>query len=155
MARLLIAASWAFGFVASGVVMGGVVALSPFFTHAPLSWLVCTVLFCATLGCVMAGSGSWRVLVCATALVVVTALALQQAKNSMRDGKLPLATIGAAPGVALVTGSTRGIGHAVARTLLEAGWTVFLHGSSLESMQAAASSLNYSQVTPRSACVEW
>ena len=42
---------------------------------------------------------------------------------------------------ALVTGSSRGIGYALARGLLEAGCTVVLHGSRADRLQAAAEAL--------------
>jgi NAD(P)-dependent dehydrogenase (short-subunit alcohol dehydrogenase family) len=41
------------------------------------------------------------------------------------------------PPVALVTGSTNGIGHAVARRLLEAGMTVIVHGPVVELVEGA------------------
>ena len=41
------------------------------------------------------------------------------------------------PAVALVTGSTNGIGHAVARRLLEAGMTVIVHGPTPELVEGA------------------
>lgn len=43
----------------------------------------------------------------------------------------------AAPSVALVTGSTNGIGHGVARRLLASGMTVIVHGPGAEHVEAA------------------
>ena len=42
------------------------------------------------------------------------------------------------PGVALITGSTNGIGHALARRLLADGMTVIVHGPGAESVAAPA-----------------
>lgn len=42
---------------------------------------------------------------------------------------------------ALVTGSSRGIGHAIARSLLDAGAHVFVHGRDIAAVEASAASL--------------
>jgi gluconate 5-dehydrogenase len=47
---------------------------------------------------------------------------------------------------ALVTGSSRGIGYALAQGLLEAGCTVVLHGSRADRLQAAADALGSDSV---------
>ena len=42
---------------------------------------------------------------------------------------------------ALVTGSSRGIGHAIARSLLDAGAHVVVHGRDIAAVEASAASL--------------
>ncbi len=84
----------------------------------------------------------------ALALFSVTALIAASLHGYARTPALAVmpaavsARLSQQPGVALVTGSTRGIGFAVAKRLASLGWTVFIHGRSKQQIDAAAASIN-------------
>ena len=121
-----------------------VIGLLAVLTHVPIWSLLCFAAFLLTLvSFVLFGLARVTSILC-FAFVVFFAVALGVSFATLDTVYVQEnidAQIRAHAGVALITGSTRGIGFDVAECLIRNNWTVFLHGRSVAAMREAAAKL--------------
>jgi hypothetical protein len=127
-----------------GMVYPVVVAHMATTTHAPVISIVSLLSFlAAAVVFVLTGfSKHFRLvsILCAVAFAAMFGVSYGTETSLYKEQKID-ELLHKNAGVALVTGSTRGMGVDVVHELVEAGWTVFLHGRSSASMRGVQKQL--------------